>query len=1234
MAEARLQRKLAAILATDVVGYSRLMGADEAGTLARLNILRRDHIDPTIAAHSGRTIKLMGDGSLVEFASVVDAVGCALQIQDRIREQNEGGLEDDKIQLRIGVNVGDVIVEGDDIYGDGVNVAARIEALADPGGVFMSRSAADEVRGKLPIALEARGFRNVKNIARPVEVFAARWEDRRAARASRDEAGDGDEQSLPHWPPDTDRQRAPYRGLKPFESVDAAIFFGRDAPIAEAVDRLRDLSQSSDKRLLVILAASGAGKSSFLRAGLLPRLARDARRYQPLPIIRPERSPLYGENGLLGALEASLPTRSRAELRQAIRSGAESIRALLGEIVGGRSAASAIGDNSRKRPTVVMAIDQAEELFRANAAEEGSALLALVRELASADDPQVIAIFTIRSDSYDALQRARPLEGLAQSTLPLLPLPRSAFKEVIEGPARRFADAGGRLAIEPQLTERLLADLDVGSGGDALPLLAFTLEQLFLEYRRSGALRLADYLEFGGLRGAIDAAVERAFARAEDDPRIPGDRKARETLLRRGVIPWLAGIDPDSKSPRRNIARRSDIPEEARPLIDLLVEERLLSTDIQVDVDPHTGASIRSVTIEPAHEALLRQWGLLEGWMAEDFGRLSTLEGIKRAARDWESNARAEGWLAHQGLRLAEARALDSRPDLAAQLEPRDRAYLERCGAREAEMQAERERARANELARAKAEAERAQAEADRATELARHSRQLARIVGVAASIFAVVAIISVGLGVVARREAARAEESFRIARQAADSLIVDIAQGLRGVEGMPAASVRRILELARTVVERLVSAAPGDLDLARSRVLMQRQFAINYSALGDLGGALDFAQASVAGARQILASSADENSKPMLGFSLLALARVQYLRGDAAAASAAVEEVIDLSDKNLGPSPADRRFGEIKARALLQRSDLAVTRGDMKNGLLDANAAMAIARPLNQANPSDRGLMTLLADTLEHAGNIDGGITTAFTVPKRLDSALPVPPEGLDSGAALAAFEESAKIYRKLVAADTSDADARARLENILIRTGDLQISTGALDAALATHKEALTISSELLSADSGNTDWKRRVEVNHGKLYAVYMARGDFGEALAQAKEAEEIGRRLYDLDPQNFLWRRDYGGRFRSLGNALRASKDTSAARENFDKSLAISRETASRHPADPVAHIELALALYLAGRDRAPGEAAPLFREAVTELEGLERKGEMPKANANWTDFIRKKLAEIEGAEAAK
>jgi adenylate cyclase len=180
MAEERLQRRLAAILSADVVGYSRLMGIDEAGTLARLKAMRRDLFDPLTAAHSGRIFKLMGDGALVEFASAVDAVTCAIEIQKQVRERNAGSPEDSRIQFRIGINVGDIIVDGDDIYGDGVNVAARIQALADPGGVYISRGAADQVRDKVPIKIETRGEQTVKNIARPIEVFCIISEDRDA----------------------------------------------------------------------------------------------------------------------------------------------------------------------------------------------------------------------------------------------------------------------------------------------------------------------------------------------------------------------------------------------------------------------------------------------------------------------------------------------------------------------------------------------------------------------------------------------------------------------------------------------------------------------------------------------------------------------------------------------------------------------------------------------------------------------------------------------------------------------------------------------------------------------------------------------------------------------------------------------------------------------------------------------------------------------------------------------
>jgi adenylate cyclase len=163
-------RRLSAILAADVAGYSRLMGADEEGTLARLNTHRGELIDPKIREHRGRIVKTTGDGALVEFASVVDAVRCAVEMQRGMAEREPELSDDERIRLRIGINLGDIIVERGDIFGDGVNVAARLEALAEPGGICISRYVRNQIRDKLPYEFEDKGEQIVKNIARPVRV--------------------------------------------------------------------------------------------------------------------------------------------------------------------------------------------------------------------------------------------------------------------------------------------------------------------------------------------------------------------------------------------------------------------------------------------------------------------------------------------------------------------------------------------------------------------------------------------------------------------------------------------------------------------------------------------------------------------------------------------------------------------------------------------------------------------------------------------------------------------------------------------------------------------------------------------------------------------------------------------------------------------------------------------------------------------------------------------------------
>lgn len=469
------------------------------------------------------------------------------------------------------------------------------------------------------------------------------------------------------WPPEHDPDRAPYRGLRALEAEDAGIFFGRAGPIVIGTDLLRGLRDAPPPRLAVILGASGSGKSSFMRAGLLPRLAREEGSFLPLPVIRPERAVITGETGLVASLEHALKAagqaRRRADVRKAVEGGAVGVQPLLAALVETKFIAG-----SGRPPTVIVPVDQAEELFVADNGEEAAAFLDILGHLVAGNQPGCVALFTIRSDHYEMLQTAKALEGMRQQFLSLPPMPKGSFADVIRGPAARLTGGARQLTIEEPLVDALLEDIETGGAKDALPLLAFTLERLYREYGGEGRLNLDEYEQLGRIRGSIEAAVQHALRQADAVPAIPADHKTRLELLRRGLVPWLAGIDPDTCAPRRRIARISEIPPESLPLLKLLVEQRLLATDISKD----TG----EVTIEPAHEALLRQWGLLEKWLEEDFEDLATLDGIKRASRDWDANDRGAGWVTHVGGRLEAAERVAARDDFNDVLDEVEQAYL------------------------------------------------------------------------------------------------------------------------------------------------------------------------------------------------------------------------------------------------------------------------------------------------------------------------------------------------------------------------------------------------------------------------------------------------------------------------------------------------------------------------------------------------------------------------------
>ncbi|MGF1456269.1 MAG: TIR domain-containing protein, partial [Alphaproteobacteria bacterium] len=491
------------------------------------------------------------------------------------------------------------------------------------------------------------------------------------------------------WPPEHEPKRAPYRGLEPLEAQDAGIFFGRDGDIAGGLDLLRRLRTRGGGHLVVVLGASGAGKSSFLRAGLLPRLGRDDRNFLPLPIIRPRTAVLTSpETGLLHALETALEDagipQARATLRQHIAGGAGPILAHLEALQARRDALDPTDDGPP--PTLVLPVDQAEELFSSegDARAEAQTFLALLRDLLAADT-SLLALLTIRSDSYRLLQNAPELTQASKEPLDLSPVPQGAYERIIKGPAERL-DGPRALVINPVLSDLLLRDLAAVGGADPLPLLAFTLEQLYTEQgRATGRMEARDYLAMGGLEGALTRAVETAVQAAQHAGEIPKDRAQAEALLRATFIPWLAKLDPTTRAPLRRLARLSDLPEGARPLVNRLVEARLLVLGVEDD----------QPTVDIAHESLLRQWPLLAGWLEAESEALIMLDGVRQAAQDWDRARTEQALLVHRGSRLETAQHVLAREDLQAALGGTGRDYLTACAARDrAERRAARGRRR------------------------------------------------------------------------------------------------------------------------------------------------------------------------------------------------------------------------------------------------------------------------------------------------------------------------------------------------------------------------------------------------------------------------------------------------------------------------------------------------------------------------------------------------------------
>lgn len=448
-----------------------------------------------------------------------------------------------------------------------------------------------------------------------------------------------------------DRRRPPYPGLMAFEEADAAIFFGRDTETQQALDRVRQLRHFGGPRLLVFLGASGCGKSSLVRAGVMPRLRAAPDAWTLIGPVRPRDRPL---DVLMAQLERGLAAEGGdVEEVLALASRAETAPELL------TKAQQALRQRpGRANATLVLVIDQLEELLTPSAQAERfmQILRPALRSDTQEQEPgaQVLVIATLRSDFLGALQAHSDWRDLSLEPVTVAPLSEAGFTAVIEGPAQL---AG--LELEPSLVRTMVADT---ATPDALPLLAFTLRELWEMAGEDGRLTLAEYQRLGGLHGSVAKAAEAVLGAV-----APG-REQRRAL--RSALFALVRLDEEGRYTRQ-VVRWADLPAASHPLLEAFIQARLLIAG------SHDGVR----TLEVAHESLFRVWQRLNRWLEANREGLRVHDGLRRAAQEWQNGGRPAELLIHRGSRLDAALGLARAGPFP--LGDTERAYLQACRWRE-----------------------------------------------------------------------------------------------------------------------------------------------------------------------------------------------------------------------------------------------------------------------------------------------------------------------------------------------------------------------------------------------------------------------------------------------------------------------------------------------------------------------------------------------------------------------
>ncbi len=523
-----------------------------------------------------------------------------------------------------------------------------------------------------------------------------------------------------------DNERSPYPGLMAFQEDDAAIFFGRGPEITASIEKLNSLRRQGRgaPRFALLLGASGSGKSSIARAGVLPRLKRNRDSWLPLPPFRPQENPLDELAwSLADAFTANEQARPLNQIRQKLADAADKFPP------DGDSLLELVRDLQRatkqRDATVLITIDQAEELFGYSDKVQAGRFLGLLRAALERSDRQLMALATLRSDFLGTFQTHPFLDDRGYSDLfayqevTIDPLPEERFREIIRGPTGLIG-----LDIDEELVDQMVQDTGTR---DALPLLAFTLRRMWDDevIRADNHFQLEEYDRLGGL----DGAVRTAAAEALDAPRRT-ENELRQ--LHAAFVPTMVRVNAEGKVARRR-AYLDEMPACAIPLLTRFVDARLLITGRDQDARE---------TIEVAHEALLRTWPVLTTWLEDDQDKLRLLESLHRNAAEWKESGYQDDLLAHRDGRLADA--LELARDQRFALGEDEKAYLDAC--------------QSTQLARERAKKEEQERRIKDAEQIAAEQKRTARRTKIGAAIAASLAIVSGVAGLIAWNQMTKAD--------------------------------------------------------------------------------------------------------------------------------------------------------------------------------------------------------------------------------------------------------------------------------------------------------------------------------------------------------------------------------------------------------------------------------------------------------------------------------------------